>query len=132
MKNQGNPIVSTSKSILALLAGISLGIASLPATASGKNGGGSGGGSGGGGGGGSTATFTARVTGYVTAIDYVSRTITIGASYYGSGALKVDDNTQISLNNVSCSFEELTLGDWIEARYDYTTRIATKLSGSGS
>ncbi len=128
MKKQGSPIVSTSKSILALLAGISLGIASLPATASGKNGGGSGGGGGGGG----SIAVVGRVTGYVTAIDYVNGTITIGASYYGNGILKVDDSTKISFNNVNCSFEDLALGDWIEARYDYTTRIATKLSGSGS
>ncbi|MCC7375294.1 MAG: hypothetical protein IT581_11630 [Verrucomicrobiales bacterium] len=83
-------------------------------------------------GGGSTKTVEARVTGYVTAIDYTARTITIGASYYGSGNLKVDSNTKISLNNVNCAFEDLALGTWVEARYDFTTRIATKLSATGS
>lgn len=83
-------------------------------------------------GGGSTKTVEARVTGYVTAIDYTARTLTIGASYYGSGNLKVDSNTKISLNNVNCAFEDLALGTWVEARYDFTTRIATKLSATGS
>ena len=90
------------------------------------------GGGGGGGGGGTPKLATeARVTGYVTAIDYVNHTITIGASYYGFGLLKVDANTKISFDNVNCTFEELAVGDWVEARYDYTTRTATKLSASG-
>lgn len=90
------------------------------------------GGSKSGGGGGSTKTVEARVTGYVTAIDATLRTITIGASYYGSGALKVSELTKISWNNVTCTFEDLKLGMWVEARYDFATKVATKLSGSGS
>lgn len=110
------------KAALALLLGLSLGITAVPVYAKGGSGGG----------GGSTATFEARVTGYVTAIDYVNHTITVGASYYGSGNLKVDANTKISFNNVNCTFEALKLGDWVEARYDFTTKVATKLSASGA
>lgn len=84
----------------------------------------------GGGGGGGSTVFEVRVTGYVTAIDYENQTITIGASYYGSGALKVTDATKISLDNVSCSLDQLDVGDWVEARYDYWTKEALKLSGT--
>jgi hypothetical protein len=87
---------------------------------------------GGGGGGGSTKPVESRVTGYVTAIDYTARTITIGASYYGMGSLKVDSSTKISLNTVNCAFEDLKIGTWVEARYDFATKIATKLSATGS
>ena len=129
MKTKPNILVSTPKAIVTLLVGLHLGIASLPAAASGKN---QNGGGGGGGGGGTPKLATeARVTGYVTAIDYVNHTITIGASYYGFGLLKVDANTKISFDNVNCTFEELAVGDWVEARYDYTTRTATTLSASG-
>lgn len=86
------------------------------------------GGTGGGGGGGNTKPVESRVTGYVTAIDYSANTITIGASYYGSGALKVTGSTSISLNNANCDFGQLQLGDWVEARYIYSTKEATKLS----
>lgn len=81
-------------------------------------------------GGGSTKPVESRVTGYVTAIDYSANTITVGASYYGSGALKVTTSTSISLNNSNCDFGQLQLGDWVEARYIYTTKEATKLSAT--
>lgn len=100
---------------------------------------------GGAGGGGSKATAPAkvkesRVTGYVTAIDYVNSSVQIGDSYYGSGLLYVDSNTAISLDNVSCSFVDLQMGDWVEARYLFvkdpvtgaTIRLATKLSAGSS
>jgi hypothetical protein len=74
-------------------------------------------------------TYEARVTGYVTAIDYVNGTITVGASYYGSGMLKVSTSTNISMDNVSCDFADIALGDWMEARYDWVSKTATKLSG---
>lgn len=83
---------------------------------------------GGGGGGGSTKPLEIRVTGYVTAIDYAKGTITVGASYYGNGNLIVNETTKLSLNNVSCDFVEIKLGDWAEARYDYYTKVATKIS----
>lgn len=97
------------------------------------------GGSGGGGGGGG-GVKESRVTGYVTEIDYVGFYIQIGASYYGSGMLIVDENTDISLNNQSCTLADLNLGDWVEARYifvlDQATgtyyRKATKLSAGTS
>lgn len=88
------------------------------------------GGSGGGGGGGGSVTTTSRVTGYVTAIDHEAGTISIGASYYGSGALKVTNNTKIQLNLESTDFDELQLGDWVEARYDFATKTATKLDAT--
>lgn len=74
-------------------------------------------------------TYVARVTGYVTAIDYVNGTITVGASYYGSGVLKVDDSTNISMDNLSCDFTDIEVGDWMEARYDWVSKTAVKLSG---
>lgn len=120
--------------VASLVRGVSIALA-LIITASSPSvsaAGGKGGGGSGGGGGGSTKPVEARVTGYVTAIDYTARTLTIGASYYGSGNLKVDSNTKISFNNVNCAFEDLTLGTWVEARYDFTTRVATKLSATGS
>lgn len=82
----------------------------------------------GGAGGGSTKPLEIRVTGYVTAIDYARSTITVGASYYGTGVLNVTSNTKISLNNVNCNFREIQLGDFAEARYDYYTKNANKLS----
>lgn len=99
----------------------SLSVVSVPSIASG----------GGNGGGGSTKPLEIRVTGYVTAIDYVNSTITIGASYYGSGSLKVSSSTSVSLNNVSCDFSAIQIGDWAEARYEYYTKVATKLSCTG-
>lgn len=128
MKTKTNQLGSTPKAFVALLLALELGLTSLPASAGGKN---QNGGGGGGGGGTPKLATEARVTGYVTAIDYVNHTITIGASYYGFGILKVDANTRISFDNVNCTFEELAVGDWVEARYDYTTRTATKLSASG-
>lgn len=81
------------------------------------------------GGGGSTPKLVeSRVTGYATAIDYSAGTITVGASYYGSGALHVTSSTSISINNVNAEFSEIKLGDWVEARFYYTTKEATKLS----
>lgn len=87
---------------------------------------------GGGGGGGGSTVSEARVTGYVTAIDYANSTLSIGASYYGSGALHITSATKISLDNLNCSLEQLQLGDWVEARYVYSnaTKLATKLSAS--
>lgn len=87
---------------------------------------------GGGGGGGGSTVVEARVTGYVTAIDYANSTLSIGASYYGSGALHITSATKISLDNLNCSLEQIQLGNWVEARYVYssTAKLATKLSAS--
>ena len=87
---------------------------------------------GGGGGGGGSTVVEARVTGYVTAIDYANSTLSIGASYYGSGALRITSATKISLDNLNCSLEQIQLGNWVEARYVYssTAKLATKLSAS--
>ena len=80
-------------------------------------------------GGGSTPKVVeSRVTGYATAIDYSTGTITVGASYYGSGALHVTSSTSISVNNVNAEFSDIKLGDWVEARFIYSTKEATKLS----
>lgn len=84
--------------------------------------------SGGGGGGGGSTILEVRVTGYITAIDYVNQTLTVGASYYGTGKLLVTSATKISLNNVNCSMNQIKLGDWAEARYNWYTKEATKLS----
>lgn len=87
--------------------------------------------SGGGGGGGSVKApkvAESRVTGYITAIDYVNHTLVVGASYYGSGSLRVDSSTKVSLNTINATFADLKQGDWCEARYDWTTKLATKLS----
>lgn len=90
--------------------------------------GGSGGG-GGGGGGGSTKPLEIRVTGYVTAIDYDLGIITVGASYYNTGTAWVTGTTKISINNSSTgTLDDIAVGDWCEMRYDYYTKIATKLS----
>ena len=83
---------------------------------------------GGGGGGGGSTIVESRVTGYITAIDYANQTLTVGASYYGTGKLLVTSATKISLNNVNCSMNQIKLGDWAEARYNWTTKEATKLS----
>ena len=87
---------------------------------------------GGGGGGGGSTVVEARVAGYVTAIDYANSTLSIGASYYGSGALHITSATKISLDNLNCSLEQIQLGNWVEARYVYssTAKLATKLSAS--
>ncbi len=86
----------------------------------------------GGGGGGSSkpVVVESRVTGYVTAIDYANSTITIGASYYGSGALIVTSSTSISLDNVSCDLNSIEVGDWMEARFEWYSKVATKLSAT--
>ncbi len=91
-------------------------------------GGGGGGGGGKSGGGGATTSVESRVTGYITAIDYTNQTLTVGASYYGSGKLLVTSATKVSLNNINCSMNQIKLGDWVEARYIWTTKEATKLS----
>lgn len=83
---------------------------------------------GGGGGGGSTKPLEIRVTGYVTAIDYANGTIVVGASYYGTGSLIVNSTTKVSLNNISCDLSTIQIGDWAEARYDYYTKVANKIS----
>ena len=129
MQNQIGTIRPLNRSLLALSLGVSLLATGANAMASGgsKSGGG-----GGGGGGGSVKVAESRVTGYVTAIDYLNKTITIGASYYGSGVLKVDSSTKISMNTVNCAFEDLKVGDWIEARYVFSTKLATKLSGTST
>ncbi len=82
----------------------------------------------GGGGGGTPKPLELRVIGYVTSINYVNSTVTIGASYYGSSGLKVTSSTGISLNNINCSLGSILLGDWAEARYEYFTKNATKLT----
>ncbi len=88
-----------------------------------------GGSGGGGGGGGSTPKVVeSRVTGYVTAIDYSAGTISIGASYYGSGALKVTENTSYSFLSSGSGFTDIKVGDWAEARYIWSTKEATKIS----
>lgn len=114
-----------ASSLLTVLAAliVTASVSFMPATATAAGGSG-----GGGGGGGSVKTYEARVTGYITAIDYVNSTLTVGASYYGSGKLKVDANTKISIDLVNCSFDTLKLGDWAEARYDWVSKTATKLS----
>lgn len=89
--------------------------------AGGKNGGG-------GGGGGSTKVAEARVTGYIISIDPVTQSVQIGASYYGSGLLKVTSSTKISVGTSNGSLSDLKVGQWAEARYDFATKIATKIS----
>ncbi len=86
------------------------------------------GGSGGGGGGGTVKPFEARVTGYISAIDYTNGVIMVGQSYYGSGAIKIDSNTKISIDTANGSLSELKVNDWAECRYDYYTKVATKVS----
>lgn len=101
------------------------------AQAAGRNSSTASGGGGGGGGGGSVKApkvAESRVTGYITAIDYVNHTLVVGASYYGSGSLRVDSSTKVSLNTINATFADLKQGDWCEARYDWTTKLATKLS----
>lgn len=87
-----------------------------------------GGSGGGGGGGGSVKTYEARVTGYIMAIDPVAQTVQIGASYYGSGLLKVTSSSKISVGASNGSFADLQVGQWAEARYDYVSKVATKIS----
>ncbi len=88
---------------------------------------------GGGGGGGSVKVTEYRVTGFVTAIDYAAGTITIGASYYGSGSLTVNSDTKYSVGT-SGGFEDIHLGDWAEARYIFSggVRLATKITAGAS
>ena len=122
MQNNSNSRPSFLKSTLALLLAVSF-VGSMPTLVNARGGSG-----GGGGGGGGVKVVESRVTGYVTAIDYVNHKVQIGASYYGSGLLNVTSSTDISLDNVSCDFATITLGTWVEARYDYATKNATKLS----
>ncbi|MEI6467709.1 MAG: hypothetical protein WCQ89_23510 [Verrucomicrobiota bacterium] len=121
MKNTQITRTSLFTAAFALLLAVTVGVTANIANAAGSN-------SGGGGGGGSVKTYEARVTGYITAIDYVNSTLTIGASYYGTGQLKVTSSTNISVNLVNCGFDTLKLGDWAEARYDWVSKTATKLS----
>lgn len=86
------------------------------------------GGGGGGGGGGSTKAVESRVTGYVTAINHSAGTLTVGASYYGSGQLKVTSATKFSFLTGSGGLANVKLGDWVEARYLFSTKEATKIS----
>ncbi len=84
-----------------------------------------------GGGGGSVdvpKVVESRVTGYVTAISHSAGTLTVGASYYGSGQLKVTSATKFSFLSGSGGFAEVKLGDWVEARYIFSTKEATKIS----
>jgi len=83
---------------------------------------------GGSGGGGSVKPLEIRVTGYITAIDYSTGQITVGASYYNTGTAWVTSTTKVSLNNNACDLSLIELGDWAELRYEYSTHIATKLS----
>lgn len=80
------------------------------------------------GGGGSTKVAEARVTGYIMAIDPVTQSVQIGASYYGSGLLKVTSSTKISVGSSNGSLSDLKVGQWAEARYDFATKIATKIA----
>ena len=108
---------------LCLSAAVALSVVFAPSLASAAGGGGSNSNK-------SVKTYEARVTGYVTAIDYENGTITVGASYYGSGVLKVNASTNVSMDNVSCDFADIEIGDWMEARYDWVSKTATKLSGT--
>jgi len=86
---------------------------------------------GGGGGGGAvdvTKVVESRVTGYVTAINHGAGTLTEGASYYGSGQLKVTSATKFSFLTSSGGFTDVKLGDWVEARYLFSAKEATKIS----
>lgn len=38
-------------------------------------------------------------------------------------------STKVSLDNVACSFDDLVVGDWAEMRYDWYTKVATKIPG---
>ena len=111
--------VSQLASTLTLLAALAV---ALPNGALAK------GGSGGGGTPKAPKVVESRVTGYVTAIDYSAGTISIGASYYGSGALKVTEDTSYSFLSSSSSFIDIKVGDWAEARYVWSTKEATKIS----
>lgn len=86
------------------------------------------GGSGGGGSVDAPKVVESRVTGYVTAISHSAGTLTVGASYYGSGQLKVTSATKFSFLSGSGGFTEVKLGDWVEARYIFSTKEATKIS----
>ncbi len=111
--------VSQLASTLTLLAALAV---ALPNGALAK------GGSGGGGGGSTPKVVESVVTGYVTAIDYSAGTISIGASYYGSGVLKVTSATKYSFLTSSGGFTDIKVGDWAEARYVWSTKEATKIS----
>lgn len=87
------------------------------------------GGSGGGGG----AVYVpkvveSRVTGYVTAINHGAGTLTVGASYCGSGQLKVTSATKFSFLTGSGGFTDVKLGDSGEVRFLFSTREAIKIS----
>ncbi len=86
------------------------------------------GGNGGGGGGGGNATY--RITGTVTAIDTVASTITIGASYYNSGVVKVTSATKVVRNLVNTTATSIQLGDYAEADV-YFSREAKKIQVTG-
>ena len=103
---------------------LALTVAAMPALVDAA--GGSGGG--GGGGGGTPKTLEVRVTGYIMAIDYTNGVIQVGQSYYGSGALKITSATKISIDNNTGTLEGLKVGDWAECRYEYYTKVATKVS----
>jgi hypothetical protein len=52
----------------------------------------------------------------------------VGQSYYGSGVLTVNSTTKYSLNNNSCELTDVQLNDWAEVRYDYYTKVASKVA----
>jgi hypothetical protein len=113
--------VSQLASTLTLLAALAVALPQGAQAAGGSK-------SGGGGGGSTPKVVESVVTGYVTAIDYSAGTISIGASYYGSGALKVTSATKYSFLTSSGGFTDIKVGDWAEARYVWSTKEATKIS----
>lgn len=90
--------------------------------------GGSGGG--GGGGGGAKLPSNARVAGYITAIDFANKRISVGQSYYGSGVLQIVSQTKVDVNAVNATFEDLRVGDFAEVKYDSATRIAAQVEAT--
>jgi hypothetical protein len=89
--------------------------------------GGSGGSGGGGGGGGSTYVLQ----GYISDLDPIHSTLTIGTSYYNIGTAIITGDTRVTRNGVNCTANDLELGDFASVRVNFATGVATKIEAVG-
>lgn len=87
--------------------------------------------SGGSGGGGSGGGSTYVLQGYITDLDPVASTVTIGTSYYNVGIAVITADTRVTRNGVNCTADALELGDFASVRVSYATRTATKIEAVG-
>jgi hypothetical protein len=70
----------------------------------------------------------AEVEGKVTAVDATAHTISIAPEHGGADvALHTDSSTRISRNGAVATLADIKVGDVAEARYDATTKLASRI-----